>query len=399
MGAKRTVIFFQSSLSTVSRRVADGIRRFADQAGWNLHVVPYANAAEREDDSFGNVSDKKSLNALLSKRNPDGCIVLWSPLWPNLPRVLGGIPCATIDNARFSSSVCLDNAAIGRAAAKELLRLKPASCAYLSLQRSEYWCGERIEAFAAAVRESGLDVVDLGGEGDLVNDISERLVAALEALPKPCGIFGANDLVARRVIDAASAAGLAVPHDVAVVGCDDDESVCERPSTTLSSIRPDFEGEGFAAGELLARQMACAATGRISASSVRNAAKVLRIGGVEVVRRLSSRWLLWRDPLVESVLEEIRLRFAEHITAASLAEARGVSLRTLERRFLRVKGRTIGREIEDVRFRAAQRLLAGPKRLRLDAVANFCGYSSDSALHKAFRARLGVTPGKWRKGH
>ena len=398
MGAKRTVIFFQSSLSTVSRRVADGIRRFADQAGWNLHVVPYANAAEREDDSFGNVSDKKSLYALLSKRNPDGCIVLWSPLWPNLPRVLGGIPCATIDNARFSPSVCLDNAVIGRAAAKELLRLKPASCAYLSLQRSEYWCGERIEAFAAAVRESGLDVVDLGGEGDLVNDISERLVAALEALPKPCGIFGANDLVARRVIDAASAAGLAVPHDVAVVGCDDDESVCERPSTTLSSIRPDFEGEGFAAGELLARQMACAATGRISASSVRNAAKVLRIGGVEVVRRLSSRWLLWRDPLVESVLEEIRLRFAEHITAASLAEARGVSLRTLERRFLRVKGRTIGREIEDVRFRAAQRLIARPKRLRLDAVANFCGYSSDSALHKAFRIRLGMTPGKWRKG-
>ena len=97
-------------------------------------------------------------------------------------------------------------------------------------------------------------------------------------------------------------------------------------------------------------------------------------------------------------MEEIRLRFAEHITAASLAEARGVSLRTLERRFLRVKGRTIGREIEDVRFRAAQRLIARPKRLRLDAVANFCGYSSDSALHKAFRVRLGMTPGKWRKG-
>ena len=399
MGAKRTVIFFQSSLSTVNRRIADGIRRFADQAGWNLHVVPYANAAEREDDSLGNVSDKKSLRALLSKRNPDGCIVLWSPLWPNLPRVIGGIPCATINNKRFPPSVCLDNAAIGRAAAKELLRLKPASCAYLSLQRSEYWCGERTEAFVAAVRESGLDVVDLGGEGDLVYDISARLVAALAALPKPCGIFGANDLVARRVIDAAAAAGLAVPHDVAVVGCDDDESVCERPSTTLSSIRPDYEGEGFAVGELLAQQMDCAASGHISAPSVRNAANVLRIGGVEVVRRLSSRWLLWHDPLVESVLEEIRLRFAEHITAASLAEARGVSLRTLERRFLRVKGRTIGREIEEARFHAAQRMLAGPKRIRLDALANFCGYASDSALHKAFRARLGVTPGKWRKSH
>lgn len=391
----RTVIFFQSSFSSVIRRVADGVRRFADRAGWQLHIVLYANATEREDDSLGNLRGPDTLRELLEQRRPDGCIVVWSPVWPDLARSMAGVPCVSIDNPEAAASVCLDHGAIGRAAAAELLRLKPASCAFLSLQRPAYWCAERTAAFAAAMREGGLEAVDLGGAGDSVNVIPKRLIASLAGLPKPCGIFGANDLVARRVIDAASAAGLAVPHDVAVVGCDDDETVCERPATTLSSVRPDFDEMGFAAGGLLARLMARempASAGHVSNTHV-------RVGNPEVVRRLSSRWLLWHDPLVEAVLEEIRLRFAEPVTAASLAAGHGISLRTLERRFLRVKGRTIGREIEEVRFHAALRLLAGPVRRRLDAVANFCGYATDSALHKAFRARLGTTPGKWRKAH
>ena len=391
----RTVIFFQSSFSSVIRRVADGVRRFADRAGWQLHIVLYANATEREDDSLGNLRGPDTLRELLEQRRPDGCIVVWSPVWPELARSMAGVPCVSIDNPEAAASVCLDHGAIGRAAAAELLRLKPASCAFLSLQRPAYWCAERTAAFAAAMREGGLEAVDLGGAGDSVNVIPKRLIASLAGLPKPCGVFGANDLVARRVIDAASAAGLAVPHDVAVVGCDDDETVCERPTTTLSSVRPDFDEMGFAAGGLLARLMA----GGRNASAGNASVTRVRVGNPEVVRRLSSRWLLWHDPLVEAVLEDIRLRFAEPVTAASLAAGHGISLRTLERRFLRVKGRTIGREIEEVRFHAALRMLAGPVRRRLDAVANFCGYSSDSALHKAFRARLGTTPGKWRKAH
>jgi transcriptional regulator GlxA family with amidase domain len=97
------------------------------------------------------------------------------------------------------------------------------------------------------------------------------------------------------------------------------------------------------------------------------------------------------------VLEDIRLCFAEPITAASIARGRKVCLRTLERRFLSAKGRTIGREIADARFRAAQEMLAAREWRSLDAIANFCGYDSDSTLRKAFHARLGLSPSAWRK--
>ncbi len=409
----RTVLQFQAAFSTVCRRIADGVRDFAASAGWRLHVIPYANAAEREDDPFGNVIDAAGIAALLDEWRPDGCVIQWSSVWPDLAQSIPGIPCVTTDNPYAANAVCFDNVAIGRAAADELLRLSPASCAYLSMHRPLYWCAERTAAFAANVRAQGVRVVDLGDAGDSVNAVSSRLVEALRRMPKPCGLFAANDLVARRALEAAEAAGLDVPFDVAIVGADDDESICEGPGATLTSIRPDFRRLGYEAASLLARQMARASAApvegrkskveRPGAVSARTkpgppvaAASVLRVGGATVVRRASSRRLLRSDSLVAAVLEDIRLNYADSITAASLARARHVCLRTLERRFLLAKGRTIGREIAETRFRAAQEMLAARERRSLEAIANFCGYDSDSTLRKAFHARLGLSPSAWR---
>ena len=383
----QTVLYFQSSFSAVCRRTAEGFRDFAAEAGWRLKVVPYANAAEREDDSLGNILDRKSLAALLSECRPDGAVVHWSPVWPDLAQALGGIPRVVVDEDSAPPSVRLDNAEIGRAAAEELMRLSPASCAFLSLHRPSPWSGERTEAFAAAVAAHGMATHDLGSAGENINSVSKDFLKALASLPKPCGLFAVNDLVARRAIDAATAAGLSVPHDLAVVGVDNDESICEGPGVTLTSVRPDFWRLGFAAGELLQRRM----------EEPDGPAARVRADGVSIVRRASTRRFRLRDALVEAVQEDIRRRYAESITAARLAQERGVSLRTLERRFRLAKGRSIGREISDTRFRAARQMLAARQRRAIEAVANFCGYDSDSSLRKAFRVRLGMSPSAWRR--
>ncbi|MBP5543983.1 MAG: substrate-binding domain-containing protein [Kiritimatiellae bacterium] len=421
----RTVLQFLAAYTAVCRRASDGIRDFATRSGWRLHVVPYANAADREDDRFGNMRDAMALDALLKEWRPDGCIIHWSLVWPDLAKSLRGIPCVTIDGADDLPAVCLDNAAIGRAAAKELLRLSPASLAYLSIHRPTYWCDERTAAFAATVRANGARAVDLGETGESVNSVSGRLVEALRRLPKPCGLFAVNDIVARRAAEAAEVAGLDIPCDLAIVGADDDELVCEGPGPTLSSVRPDFWGLGHEAAAMLDRLMDGASAapvegrkskvespdargGRVSpraagggtrsaaSAPAASAASILRVGGETVVRRASSRRLLLGDPLVSATLEDIRLHYAEPITAASLARRHGVGLRTLELRFLRAKGRTIGREISDTRFHAAQDLLSAREWRSIEAIANFCGYDCDSTLRKAFSARLGLSPSAWR---
>ena len=67
-------------------------------------------------------------------------------------------------------------------------------------------------------------------------DIQHELTVWLKSLEKPLGLMAANDARARHVLVACQAIGLRVPEDVAVLGVDNDEVICELTDPPLSSI-------------------------------------------------------------------------------------------------------------------------------------------------------------------
>ena len=73
----------------------------------------------------------------------------------------------------------------------------------------------------------------------------------------------------------------------------------------------------------------------------------------------------------------------------------GVPLRSLHRRFLNATGHTLGLEIREARFDLARRLLATSDS-SVSAIANFCGYDSDSSLRKAFSRHGELSPLQFR---
>ncbi|MGH7867600.1 MAG: XylR family transcriptional regulator, partial [Candidatus Dormibacteraceae bacterium] len=73
----------------------------------------------------------------------------------------------------------------------------------------------------------------------------------LKSLPKPVGIMACNDVCGREVLQACASAGLHVPDDVAVIGVDNDELMCELSSPSLSSVALNLEGAGYEAARLL----------------------------------------------------------------------------------------------------------------------------------------------------
>ncbi len=75
----------------------------------------------------------------------------------------------------------------------------------------------------------------------------ERL---LESRTAPTAVFAANDLMAIGALDAARAAGLAVPADLAVLGVDDIDAAA-LVSPALSTVRVPAREIGHAAGSLL----------------------------------------------------------------------------------------------------------------------------------------------------
>ncbi len=173
-----------------------------------------------------------------------------------------------------------------------------------------------------------------------------------------------------------------------VVGVDDDLSKCETTIPTLTSVRIDVEGGGYAAAEALEE---CIRSGRKRVAD--------RLFGVaHLVRRTSSRQLRIPDSRVLFALEVIRRGVQDGIGIGSEDVARAVQmpLRTLHRRFLKAVGHTLGHEVREMRFEQAKRKLAVPGS-SIDSVASFCGYDSASTLRKLFVRRLGSSPSHWRK--
>src|SRR4029453_10165803 len=86
--------------------------------------------------------------------------------------------------------------------------------------------------------------------------LDKRLSRWLKELPKPVGIFAGHDVWALQVVEACRLGGLRVPEDVAVVGVDNDDLICELARPSLSSVVVPAERVGYEAAALLERLLA-----------------------------------------------------------------------------------------------------------------------------------------------
>ena len=151
--------------------------------------------------------------------------------------------------------VCVqyDSAGAGRLAAEEFIREGFENFAFLGSFEPRYWSDERQRGFVDAISAAGGHVSVYCGERTLADvlAIQEGIVEWMRTLPKPCGVFAANDQAAEYVLGTCRHLGLRVPDEIAVIGVDNDETICENTFESLTSVEPDFrEGGRLAAGGL-----------------------------------------------------------------------------------------------------------------------------------------------------
>lgn len=383
-----TVLYFQTAYRDPNQKRAEGVRCYAEKFKWQLQTIPYGvHAVQPENDLSANVRTVRQMSALIAKFAPSGCIVEDSSSWDPFDAAVRGLPTVYVDRRRShlgrGAAVFCDNESIAHMAFGELTRSRsPAACAFVGSQQPAWWSRERERHFARCVKEAGLKLFTYN---PTAKEGPRTLSAWLKTLPRGCGIFAANDPLARGVAEAALSAGLSLPDDLMLIGADNDETICEIRPATLTSVRIDHRRGGTLAAEMLDEMMA---SGRRP--------KDRMFGAAAVVRRATTRCLRNPDRRVEDWLEAIRLKTCGGLTAAELARQEGVDLRTLERRFLRATGQTVGAAIRQVRLETAERLLASSD-LDIAAIANFCGYSSESTLRKLFRRIHQTSVGSWRR--
>jgi LacI family transcriptional regulator len=217
-------------------------------------------------------------------------------------------------------------------------------------------------------------------------ELDERRIAEwLLTLPQPLAVFACNDARGRQVLAACQLAGLAVPEQVAVLGVDNDEVICELSDPPLSSVEPDARRIGYEGAALLERLMEGDAP----------AEKTISIPPLGIVSRRSSDAVAVNDPEVAAALHHIRDHACEGLRVPDVVSILSISRATLERRFMQVLGRTPAAEMERVRMHHA-RLLLSETNYKLRRIAALVGYTSDAQFVTAFRRRMGCTPGQFR---
>lgn len=300
------------------------------------------------------------------------------------------IPAVNVaDNTADHPFPCVfsDHLDIGARAAEHLLSRGLRHFAFCGPQE-DWYSNQRRLGFEKALRQSGvetsLSLLQPANQGLYYPD----LLPWLAGLPRPVGVLVANDHWATVVVEGALQQHLRVPEDIAVVGVDNDELLCESALVPVSSVAIDGKRVGRVAAEILARMLA----------GERDIPRLTRVPPLDVVARQSTDLLAIDDGIIIDALRYIRQHVGEPITVESILDHMTISRRQLEKRFQQVLGRSPASEIRRIRVERARELIQASDR-PLSEIARLSGFNDVSILGKAFRREVGLTPSEYRLRH
>ena len=387
----KTVLLFRSSFCRSNLLEHEGVFRYAKAHDWRVQTVEYMNAAQNRY-RVQNDAAKPDVRSLIDVWHPDGCIAECGIA----PRVLakrdfGKTPVVFLDRDPDTierGAICIysDSEDIASTVSRELLQLGLDEFAFIGWPDPVSWSERRGKSFESIIRKHGKNVQlfrmpkTKKPESDL-----RQLGDFLQSLKKPCGVFTANDVLAKQVTLVCARLELAIPDDLAIVSVDNDEDICERSFVSITSLQLDFLQAGIEAAERLDLMM--------SGHSDRAASSLFGVD--RIVRRKSAPGLPHLDKRMCNALEFIRLHSCGKIAVQDVVRQMGCSRRFADQRFRATLNRTITDEIHLSRLESAKsHLLHGEA---IDVVAEKTGYTSAADFRRVFKRYTGISPKQWAK--
>lgn len=361
------------------RGVARGIHEYAEtRPGWLFSMI---------------APDKRSLRwradhidgllAGISAAATNRACSRWRCPVVNVSSVLWGL--------RFPR-VGVDNRAVGELAAAHFLDLGLRHFAFVG-HPGWYFSVTRQEAFQHALQQAGFESIEYHSQADkqfdsLANQplLTLRVIPWLKRLPKPVGIFTPNDLWGLQLTELCGQAKVRIPDEVAILGVDDDDLLCEVARPQLSSVRLPSRQIGMEAAALLERLL----------SGKKAPKEPILLAPLGVTNRKSTDVLAINDEDVVAAARFIRNHAHEPIRVSDVLNNVLISRRSLERRFQMAFGRGISEEIQRGHIERAKRLLSETD-LPIYKVATQAGFTDFRHLATVFRQRFAQSPLAYRR--
>jgi LacI family transcriptional regulator len=372
------LVAIDQSLSQGRRAVEALLSQAAEDDRWDLllepsqdiGLLPFERHLDKADAILCRTLDNPRMDAIAAARKPTVAL----SARPAMPR---GIPAVTCDG-RLISEIAF---------------------AHLREQRFErlgfYGWGDinfleqRSDRFLAKCEEAGVHADRLlisATDASATAAVEEgELAAWLSSLVTPVAIMTAKDCLAFQVVATCRRLGLRVPDDVAVIGSDNDEVLCEHARPTISAVDPGF-------GRIVRHAMQMLDAHLDDGAEI---APITLFPPIGVVMRGSTDVTAADDPEIREALRHIREEATRGITAEDVFARVGGSRRTFERNFRNAVGCSPLKAIHRRRIDEAKHLLVDTN-LSVEVISRRVGYATLQNFYEAFRREATTTPRRFR---
>ena len=297
------------------------------------------------------------------------------------------------DGKEFPIYVRFDNEKCGQLAAQHFWERGYRNFAFFSMG-STYWSRYRYDCFVSALKNYDAHCV-LCPQAKRRNTVTlptlwwpgldDSVVAWIESLPKPVGVFCSYDNHAFYLTNLCNSQEIVVPEEVAILGVDNDESLCRTTNPPISSIDPNARMIGYQAASLLERMM----------NREPQPDLPVVVEPSFIATRQSTDNIAVSDTKLVQAVRFIRNEVARNIRVNDVAREIGVSKGTLNNLFRRHLHCTPIEEILRVRMDWAKELLRDTL-IPIAEIAEMIGYQTSEYFSRAFTREVGFSPKQYR---
>lgn len=358
------------------RDILHGIASYAkEHSRWRLSVFSRA-----EDFTPMELLQKPALDGIITiENNTKG--IEQRLVNSNIPIVAIGMKGSWLKERRSQITfVRNDDERIGRIAAEYLLSLgRFRSFGFIPSVKRSYWSLFREKGFRTTLRTHQLKPF-------IFRESTQPLGEWLESLPKPTAIMTACDELAFKVILQCTTSGIAIPKQLAVIGVDNDELLCDYSAPPLTSVLPDHITEGSIAAKELSRLLKARTPVK---------AKEVLCRKATLIQRESTKPTTPSAHIINEALRFIKNNASRNISVKEVVSHLGISRRLLEQRLKEANETSLVRAIQNVRLNRVARQLE-ISEASIGSIASANSFENIQHLANIFKRKFGKTMSEYR---
>lgn len=370
--------------SGYSRNLLKGVVRYAKEFGpWTFYRMPLYYREVHGDEGVVRWAKQWGADAIIAQLTDVDVEELHNS---GIPIIVQNYKDRNVEVANLTG----DYRGTGVMAAEFFLKKGYTEFAYYGYMDT-IWMRERGEGFKQKIEERGypihmFDNILERKPDEKWNFDADQVSCWLINLPKPIALFACDDFFALQIIEVCRMYNIDIPGEIAVLGVDNDDLLCNISDPPLSSIELDIENGGYEAGKLLHQFID---------KKIEHPEDIV-INPIRVVARKSTEKYAVVNKYIEQILKHIELYYATHLSVDDLIRMVPFSRRVLEKRFKEETGITIYQYIQQMRIDKFAELLVTTDMSLVEAAA-MAGFEDYKNISRIFVKTKALTPFQYRK--